>query len=446
MVCDKPTRVTSSAVNSPSPRVIIVIALMAFVVRLAFWHFYPTPPLSSVAVGDYLRPAARIVRGMPFNDESIKELVRMTPLYQYLIAALIQFSPQKAELLAEVDELLEPGHTAASVEIRSGPLVTRLHRQMSFVHVCLDTLSVVFVVLLATAVAGGTAGAIAGSIAAAFPLYWYSNNLLTQEPMFTCGLTAHVYLLVLAFRKRSVVLFAAAGLMLGVATLVKASAQYWPLFLLPVCLFLIAPKLEAVRSYATLVLCYLAVLTPWAIRNYLVFHDFIPVSTAQAGTLLLQGADEQWWYIAGKAKWLPPYLERLKREGKIAKPDDATTKPTQLDHWLTQAAIERFKQRWREEPWSYPRFLALKLARMFWATESGNRQLPVGVCYALLLPFSIAGIWRAAHREQRTWPGWVLLALIGYFMFFTWIVTPIARYILPVTFCFIVFAAYKKTS
>jgi hypothetical protein len=217
-------------------------------------------------------------------------------------------------------------------------------------------------------------------------------------------------------------------------------------FLLPTFLVLFASKAEALRSFAALALCYVAVLTPWAIRNWMVWHDFIPVSTAQAGTLLLQGADEQWWHIAGKTKGLPPYLEKLKREGKISKPDDATTKPTKLDAWLTQATIERYKARWHEEPWSYPRFLALKLVRMFWATESGNRQLPVGLCYGLLLPFSLAGIGRAARRETRTWPGWVLAALIGYFMFFTWMVAPIARYILPVTFCFIFFAAYALTS
>lgn len=433
---------TSNLANKPPVRAVVIIGLLAFVVRLAFWYFYPAPPLSRVAVGDYLRPAARVVRGLPFNDESTKELVRMTPLYPYVVAGLIKLSSRETELLTEIDTLMDAERTNKRAEVYGGPLVTRLARQMGLVHVCFDTISVIFILLLASAVAGDQVGVIAGVGGTLFPLYWYANILLTMEPMYTCVLTAHAYLLVLALRKQSLALFAAAGLVLGLATFVKASTQYWPVLLLPMFLFLITPKAAALRAYAALVSCYVVVLTPWAIRNWVVWHDFVPVTTAQAGTLLLQGADERWWYIAGKDKWLSPYIERLKRKGIISQPDDATTKPTQLDHWLTQAAIERYKERWREEPWSYPRFLSLKLVRMFWATESGNRQIPVGVCYALLLPFSVAGIWRAARRERRTWPGWVLLALIGYFMFLTWIVTPIARYIVPVTFCFIAFAAY----
>ena len=81
---------------------------------------------------------------------------------------------------------------------------------------------------------------------------------------------------------------AAAGVVLGVATLVRPVTLLLPLYLIAVLLaFPLQAPLKR-RGIVFLLLTFGLVLLPWSVRNYLRFDRFVPVSTT-AGTVIWQG-------------------------------------------------------------------------------------------------------------------------------------------------------------
>jgi 4-amino-4-deoxy-L-arabinose transferase-like glycosyltransferase len=101
-----------------------------------------------------------------------------------------------------------------------------------------------------------------------------------SEPLFTLVLAAFTLCFLRALRRPSAWRFATSGALLGVATLARPSMQFFPLLLLPVLWWALNGQWRQVISAFTLAcLSFAAVLSPWAMRNYIVFNAFIPASS-----------------------------------------------------------------------------------------------------------------------------------------------------------------------
>lgn len=126
-----------------------------------------------------------------------------------------------------------------------------------------------------------------------FLLTLYPNSaayvpLVASEVLYTCVL---LFVSLLMLNRQSALAILLCGVTLGLATLIKtqtlllapilaaiAYSQNWTL-----------PNLKAgVIRAITVSILMLAVIAPWTLRNYLVFDEFVPVST-NGGTSLLAG-------------------------------------------------------------------------------------------------------------------------------------------------------------
>ena len=99
-----------------------------------------------------------------------------------------------------------------------------------------------------------------------------------------CIVTMLLFMLVLyrAVEVGSLWRYGVAGLLLGVAVLVRSEVLLFPVFLL--AYFLVTSKGRAARGkvvlrMAALVAGTVVAMSPWIIRNYLLVHEFVPTST-----------------------------------------------------------------------------------------------------------------------------------------------------------------------
>lgn len=111
------------------------------------------------------------------------------------------------------------------------------------------------------------------------------------ESLFTLLTTGFVLALCQAFDRKKMLDFVVAGILLGMATMVKSTPILFPVFLFG-CL-LLSRNWHSVFRYwmprlALMVLCMFVVLAPWIVRNYLLVHQFIPTMTV-AGTSATHG-------------------------------------------------------------------------------------------------------------------------------------------------------------
>jgi 4-amino-4-deoxy-L-arabinose transferase-like glycosyltransferase len=134
--------------------------------------------------------------------------------------------------------------------------------------------NVVLVALLARRLLGRAAGLVAGAIAAVYPLLFTADGALMSEPLYGTFLLGA--LLCASFapsRGRA----ASLGALIGLAALTRGEGLAL-LVLLALPLLWRRPRLIGVAVLAAAV-----TIAPWTIRNALVFHRAVPISTNSSG-------------------------------------------------------------------------------------------------------------------------------------------------------------------
>ena len=247
---------------------------------------------------------------------------------------------------------------------------------------------------------------------AVFPNQIAYVPLMSVEVFFECLLLLGFVLMM----SRSGPILAVSGLVFGVAALTKTQALFVPAVLgLP----LLAGGLGRwVRTVVLTGVTMVAVILPWTVRNYAVFHTFIPVST-NGGYTLLTGNNPS---AQGRYTWDDPLVADLSKA-----PED-------------QVAMDRVARgrAWgwiKDNPAAFVRLIPLKIWRLWsgdgeaeWLYQSGYagyeahawmfRAMRVvnQVFYWLLLGLaaaSVPGMWRQRKSlPVWCWSGWMVM---GYF-------------------------------
>jgi hypothetical protein len=127
---------------------------------------------------------------------------------------------------------------------------------------------VLLVGLVGRRVGGGEVGIVAAVIAAVDPLWFQSSGILMSESVYLVAIPGVLLVALLCVERPTVVRFAALGILIGIATLIRSEAIDLVLLLgIPVVLI-------AARDWRTRILTGLAVvvglflmLTPWLVRN-----------------------------------------------------------------------------------------------------------------------------------------------------------------------------------
>lgn len=122
---------------------------------------------------------------------------------------------------------------------------------------------------------------LAGLLVVVWPYFLLYANLILTEMLFSLILIITVYLLLLFQKKPSYLKAVILGVMLGAGALTRPVA-----LLLPVWLFfgllLFFDKFRQPKSFLkllVLIAAFVITLTPWTIRNYIEFNEFLPVKS-----------------------------------------------------------------------------------------------------------------------------------------------------------------------
>ena len=126
-------------------------------------------------------------------------------------------------------------------------------------------------------------------ILALFPNFIFYGNLVLSESLMMALLSGSILLLLLAKRNHQFVL---AGILFGLATLVKSQVLFLPVFGFVFDIWnQRSRKMAIIGQYLLLAIGMSAMVLPWTLRNYVVFDRFILVQS-NGGYNLLMGYNE----------------------------------------------------------------------------------------------------------------------------------------------------------
>ena|GEM_PF-1106602 len=147
------------------------------------------------------------------------------------------------------------------------------------VHSVIDTLTCWLVYCIARRFAGGSvAGLLAALGYAVYPPLVLTTATAMTETFNTFVMVALSYVLIVAMR-RGLWYYVPAGLMMGFAALSRPAMAAFPL-VFALLLYMRRRSIEAWMPKAALfVVCSVVAISPWTVRNYIMFHRFIPITT-----------------------------------------------------------------------------------------------------------------------------------------------------------------------
>jgi 4-amino-4-deoxy-L-arabinose transferase-like glycosyltransferase len=252
---------------------------------------------------------------------------------------------------------------------------------------------------------GETVALLAAAIYAVWPAALLYSSQLQSEPLYTFLFCCFI-LISLQFAERpSWPRSAAAGILLGLAMLTRGNAVLMVALIVPwsVWQFRRTPRL-VVRGLAISLLAFV-MLVPWTIRNYGIFHSFIPFETG-GGDVLLGSynrviASDPLYY----GYWIYPTSDLPEYRDQITAPNNELIR----DHVETQLAIKWIRN--HPETWWY---LAESRFRRSW-TPVLQSQSPklyrVGTLLSwgpILVLFALGFFPSAIYFLRTNNPGWIL--------------------------------------
>ena len=151
------------------------------------------------------------------------------------------------------------------------------------VQCVLDVLTAFLVFALATILLRNTGAALLAALAyALYPPAILSTTYIMTETAYTFLLVLFTLCCVVALRNSSYSLFAASGILIGLATLTRPGVFLLPLVLLVVC---IIAKPSSWRGMILLLIAFTITMLPWGLRNSRDMGKFIPTSTLMGANL-----------------------------------------------------------------------------------------------------------------------------------------------------------------
>jgi 4-amino-4-deoxy-L-arabinose transferase-like glycosyltransferase len=278
-------------------------------------------------------------------------------------------------------------------------------------HCVLGALTILFIYGIGRKCFGDTVALLAAAIYAVWPAALLYSSELQSEPLYTFLFCCFI-LLALKFAEcptwpRSI----AAGALLGLAMLTRGNAVLMVALMVPWSVWQFRRTSRLVVRGLAISFVALAMLAPWAIRNYEVFHAFIPFETG-GGDVLLGSynrviVSDPLYY----GYWIYPTIRLPEYRAQITAPNNEVIR----DHVETQLAIQWIRN--HPETW---RYLAESRFRRSWSWG------PILVLFAL-------GFFPTAIFFLRTNnPGWILHLGVMHFVLTALIFWGASRFRYPV--------------
>lgn len=387
----------SSGMSERWSRYGLTILVAVALVKIAAFLYLATsgrtrPFVGANAVHHYLPAAERLLYEGRFNGPDSRPDSKVPPGYPLFLAMVMRVAPREGALLIVVClQML--------ADLVTGLLIYGLARRFC----------------------SPQAAVAAGLFWQLYPPAFILSTWITAETLFTTLFTLSIALLVhgIAQGRRSWI--PAAGIVLGLATLTRATPLFLPLLLLAL------PWAGKLRFRAAFAAAAYATIVPWTIRNVIVLQDPIVVSVG-FGSVLLQGSDGRFFSGEGKRTWYKHIYAEAAQAGIRRPPTD---RESAIDRWMGRVGLYVYEKRLKERPLSFVPFMAGKLLRLWYGTETRGwlREAFLGLCSLLVVPLGLWQwySWRLRARDASL----IVLGCAGYFVLLHWITLPQIRYMLP---------------
>ena len=269
-------------------------------------------------------------------------------------------------------------------------------------------------------------GLVGAGLAAVYGYFIYYNVALMTETFFMVLVLLTLYLGIELKESPNPIRWVGLGLALGLTVLLRQTI----LFFIPVLLFWLFWELKnrGVRwwNFAIPVVIIILMITPWTIRNYLVFREFLPLNS-NAGYALFASNNPNLGTDWRNDIVVMPIPEELRGQNEA-----------QLDRALTKRGIEFILA----DPERYLWLTLDKTLEFFWfwpSSESSrisnlNRVLSFG----LYMPFMVLGLILSVSRWRSFIPLYLFIVIHTGIHLLSW---PAPRYRLSVDAVSMVFAA-----
>lgn len=391
-------------------KILLLILILCLLLRLV-WIFVLSPIELTDDPKAYDSIAKSMVQGEGYHEEG-KRAFR-PPGYPYFLAALYSV-------------------------FGAHPLPVRLVQAILALITCL------IIFLLGKKLGGERTGLWAAGFFAVYPQFIrYSGNLYVETLFILLFLSALVSLFD-AVQKPSFSRSMMAGFLLGLSALVREIALF---MILPILLWALLTKKDSSektqrrKGLITLVVFFVLTISPWTLRNYLLFHSFIPISTNGGFNFYMgnnpQATGEYNSDIDTKIKWPFPLSSETPEELLSLEVEAAKTGYKKGINFIIQNPAHFFQ-------------LALKKFAVLWRPPTYNLNLRENfnetifrilwlISYLVLLILAFPGMWISLKKFGREWTLFHLLifSVTGVHM----LVFSATRYRLPLIPLLMIFAA-----
>lgn len=242
------------------------IFLIAFGVRLLHWQ------------DSY----AELARGEPWMSDLVREYKGDAQRMREgggILFPREPIDPGDARLLVH-----PPGYSMLMAGVFS--LWGNSNSAVRLAQIICDALSAVMVFLIALELLNTAIALIAGWLAALSPHFAFYSLWLSPDTLPVLPILAAVYFVIKASKRPRLTTVIAAGAMIGVSCWLRANALMLAPFLAVVVAILIG-RGQRLRYGLALVAATIVVIAPITIRNWVLFHRFIPLSIAGGENLVV---------------------------------------------------------------------------------------------------------------------------------------------------------------
>lgn len=149
-----------------------------------------------------------------------------------------------------------------------------------FAQAILGSISCLLIYWIAGELSGKDTGLLAAFIAAGYlQLIRYSSELLS-ETLFIFLILAAVLAVLISERRANNFMAVTAGVLFGLAALTREVALFPLLGIILWYYWISRDMVQALKKWSMVFLFAILTILPWTVRNYLVFHSLVPLSTS----------------------------------------------------------------------------------------------------------------------------------------------------------------------
>jgi 4-amino-4-deoxy-L-arabinose transferase-like glycosyltransferase len=289
-----------------------------------------------------------------------------------------------------------------------------------------------------------TAG-IAAYIYALHPLsFWYSTRFASEivgvPVLLICLLIIHAFLTEPTPRRAFL-----CGLLIGVGALTKSAY----IVLLPLVVIFVAVRpdrrFRRLRLCAIVICIYASVHSLWIVRNYRLSGEFVPFTTMNGVMFFVGNRNVETFDVKAMTsgiepdRWANGMYESVQADIAAQQPDISLAR-------LEAETDKRMRAQAAQLIATAPSFIVRKVAAgtalIWFLSDSSSKSMGWAIFQVPLLTFAIVGMYRCRRRTASTR---FLVAFIALFVLSYTVMSPLARYAMPIAPLLMLFAAHGLT-